>query len=168
MYRFKTVLCILLVFTIAELKAQDTVEPARGQYKNSIQAEAFGGAYIYSLNYERLLFSGPKFSTAGQTGLALWGSHGNLVTVLRVDATELIGAKTAKFELGFGAVFINERSKSKSTSYWDTLFAFRLGLRLQNPDKRMLYRISFTPLYGAFDDIIRFFPWGGLSIGYRF
>ena len=164
---FRSTLCVLLVFTISKLNAQDATESGPMVHKNSIQAEAFGGAYIYSLNYERMLITGQKFVTAGQAGLAFWGSNGELVTAIRVDATELIGQKTVKFELGFGVVFFNERS-SNNTSTWNNLLAYRLGIRIQNPSKRMLYRVSFTPLYGGFGDTVGIIPWGGLSLGYSF
>ena len=89
-------ICVLYLFAAAELAAQDTSKPFTSQYKNSIQAEAFGGAYIYSVNYERLLITSQKFTTAGQAGLAFWGSGSELVSVFRVDATEIIGKKTGQ------------------------------------------------------------------------
>ena len=103
--------------TVTGLMAQDLSEPEGRQYKNSLQAEVLGGGYLYSLNYERLLITRQKLTTAGQAGFSFWGSYGNFVSVLRFDGTELIGQKTAKFEVGFGVVFFNESSSSNSTSY---------------------------------------------------
>lgn len=159
-------ICLLIIVTLpTHLIAQEDFDEL-SDYKNSVQIELGGGAYIYSLNYERLLIDGQKLSLAGQLGTSFYGSSNNYFAVFRFDFTGVIGRRLLRPEFGLGLINFNEFRNDQN--YWSSLFALRIGIRYQLPIERLILRASFTPLFGTFDDVTGIMPWGGLTIGFLF
>lgn len=168
----RTIFTILLIGHVLVSYSQDYSADVSFKYKNSIQLEGGGGAYIYSVNYERIIFNGTQFNTAIQAGFSLFGQKNNFTTVYRADITEIIGSRNFRFELGFGVSNFYEQSINvhdpNKVGHWNTLLVYRIGVRYQKPEGRFILRVAFTPLGGTFDDIVAVYPWGGVSIGYAF
>lgn len=140
------------------------------QKNNVIYAELGGNAYYYSINYEHSFSN--YYVARGGMGVA----PGNFIFPLLFG--KYFGNGNHHVELDLGLTYVHgEMNPNNSyqeivtrSQYFVTGF---LGYRYQNPDKKFLLRVGYTPLYKIHDSYSPFdsnfmFHWGGVSYGFRF
>jgi hypothetical protein len=128
---------------------------------------------VYSINYERKVFTRKFLSLAVRTGFSyfnlfglsteLFDYHLNMITLFKLY-------KRKYFELGSGATYITEwdynHSGKNSVFYID--YVFIAGLRIENFNG-FQWRLCLTPKFRSYDGRYLFGRlWGGISVGYSF
>ena len=164
---------VLLSGIVSESFAQDNENTYKAfLYDNSVQVELFGHGLFYSVNYEKILFNGNKFKTAGQIGVSYYPPQSGVLTVwvpFLVD--EILSFGKYHLEIGGGHVFTLERYPDVVpgiwTYSWTGFFIARAGIRYQKPEGHLIVRLAFTPFF-EYVDAFDFHPSGGLSLGYAF
>ncbi len=156
---------------------------------NSIYAEFAGNGLIYSVNYDRL------FSNAFGARIGFSYTAPEMVSLITfpVMAYYLVGLGSggSKLEFGLGVAVMLQpdyQSMSFAAAPDDHLKGNALlgtatvGYRYQRADGGFIFRVGFTPFFGKFtrekpfvpytlpeyEDVVRFVPWGGISVGYGF
>ena len=156
------------------------------KHKNAFYVEIIGNALLYSLNYERVIFSKRQYNTAVRIGASYFGFLGNHI-ICPVEINEYWKKKNHGIELGIGTtVRYSPRDEeyvvfSSRTIYNHVeIFATaRVGYRFQlkTGDKTgIIIRVGIMPLMVVYDnkykkDIGTFippFPVPGLSGGITF
>ena len=140
------------------------------QKNNAVYAELGGNGYYYSINYERSFSN--KTLTRGGIGVAT----GNFVLPLLFG--KYFGNGNHHLEVDLGLTYVHGKINPQDSyddivtrdQYFVTAF---LGYRYQNPDKKSLFRVGYTPLYKIHDSYAPFdnnflFHWAGVSYGFRF
>ena len=191
----KTLLFLLSTFYIAALPAQDSSTlvkpdtlPKTG--KNIVYMELLGSGFLYSINYERVLWTKEKKAVTARIGLSQRGSfYSKKLNELfaPVALSFLYGKNKSKLELGAGLLAhsnkngstreeIKEHGESFPLSPPFEVFPIAIiGYRFQPKTKGIVFRASFTPIVdrlflpGYFTyNKIHIWWWGGMSIGYIF
>ncbi len=142
--------------------------------KNSVYFELFGNGLIYSLGYERILWSKDihKLSTAIGFSYQPPFTHDGSDTYYFIpsEINYLIGKKH-HFELGLGITFpLHQKNVSHISDIGYVLF-FRIGYRYQKEEGGELFRIGFTPFKAIEPSStwnLPVIPWGGITIGWAF
>lgn len=168
----KIIILLLFYFAFGHLLSQNKGYNVFSR-KNNIQIEAGGHGLFYSANFERFLFNKPKHKTAIQVGISYYPPKTGIRDIwLPVIINHLFSFKNNHLELGAGYNFIREAGRdyynNTTTWYWSGMFIGRLGYRYQNPEKRMLFRVGFTPFAEKLGNGYEFYPSGGVSVGYSF
>lgn len=140
---------------------------------NNIHLNLFGDASIFSMSYERLLISNPKFFLTGKLGIGYSESmklpSGNtslLSTPIHITGNIEIAGRRQFIEFGFGATWLFY----ENLKYWDYAIYPLVGYRIQ-PLKRgnFSFRIFISyPVNAKIDINDYWFSPVGLSIGYSF
>ena len=190
----KTLLFLLSTFYIAALLAQDNTSvqpdtlPKTG--KNIVYMELLGSGFLYSINYERVLWTKDKKAITARMGLSQRGSFylKELNELFApIVSNFLWGNKKSKLELGAGVLVhfdaygvireeMKEYGEMKPLSPPFEVFPIAIiGYRFQPKTKGIVFRASFTPIVdrlflpGYFTyDKSHIWWWGGMSIGYIF
>lgn len=148
--------------------------------KNAVHLEALGHGVLYSVNYERLLFTGKRFQTAAQIGIGYYGRNTSLVPLIApITINERFRLKENHFiEAGIGVLFFDdaylESGGDNRGKYTIDDIIFRLGYRYQSPNDKWVFRAAYTPTLFIWrvengPTIIEdFMSWPGVSVGYRF
>ena len=134
-------------------KRDTTIKDIR---KKSIYFELGGNGIYYSINYERLFFSGKSAWLAIRIGLAPVADE---MVIIPLEISRIFGKKHC-FELGVGTTFALE-----GPSYVDMVVFFRVGYRYR-ADSGFLFRIA--PLLLVAPPDFNILPFGGISVGYSF
>lgn len=125
------------------------------------------------MNYERVFRLIPKLDAAARGGFGFdnlidFSDNFNPNFVLPVMAILTYG-NNHKIEVGVGQTYSSTIETEVSTgdparmSNFST--TFNIGYRYQNPDKRILIRVGYTP-YIEYNE--RYVNWAGVSIGFIF
>ncbi|TND06965.1 MAG: hypothetical protein FD123_3429 [Bacteroidetes bacterium] len=126
--------------------------------------ELAGSGGVGSLNYEQSFLQKEKTQFTWRAGLSFApiDKNNGMGIVLPFMANAAFGASKHKLEFGLGqALTVTTKGN------WFILAPALLGYRYENPDKKIVYRVSYTPLISwLFDFQVQ--QWGGLSIGYKF
>lgn len=146
---------IIIFFLVASSFGQEnessSIDFKNKTRKNSFYVEGFGNGGLFSVNYDRVLFSKSEHILIGRIG------SGILFNPLLLEFNYLYGKKHC-LEQGIGAGFNFEGA-------WD--MAYRLGYRYLG-NKGLLIRaaplIHFEPTVNPMNVSL----WGGLSLGYLF
>jgi hypothetical protein len=188
------IICAFLVSSFAQEVPQDSVPQASEMRttNNNIFVEVLGNAWLYSINYERIIAN--YFVIRG--GLSFLPVRSDIqpryFTLLPVSASYLIGS-THYCELGIGTMFA---SFNGTDARWNLFsekqglntfvevsgtpkFAFVpfatitpiIGYRWHPTDGSINFRVVFTPMISLtpyFITPIEFTPFGGVSIGWSF
>jgi hypothetical protein len=185
MRRFFTSLVILAAFagTIsAQAPAQAPIpQPTLQPFSrlNSIQLDLLGHGGIYSLNYERVQFNGPRFKTVLRAGAGIypaWQGDSGIRFKIPVTIHQLLTiAGGHHAELGAGFVFTNEYNFitlpfAARLQGVEEYAAFHLGYRYQHPNRRLILKAGFTPFLGTFHKEVKpdFIPSAVYTVGYAF
>jgi len=142
--------------------------------KNSIYFELFGNGLIYSLGYERIIWSKDihKLSTAIGFSYQPPFTHDGSDTYYFIpsEINYLIGKKH-HFELGLGITFPLHQKNVRHISDIGYVLFSRIGYRYQKEEGGELFRIGFTP-FKAIDPSpywnFPIMPWGGITAGWTF
>jgi len=138
---------------------------AQGKSEHRLFFEGLGNAGFGSLNYEKRLvkLDRTKSEFVFRTGWSGFPGDVNTgTTLLFPNSFNFLYGNTHKLELGIGQTL---SIRLKGAFFIRTVF--NLGYRFQKSDKRMFYRLTYTPLMSNVWDI-QFQHWGGFSIGYQF
>lgn len=124
---------------------------------NSFYLELVGMGRLYSVNYDRLFTENFGARIGFMYFAADQFAFFNDVEILLIPTTLnfLVGTGKHKFELGAGPVFV-----SGSGVGWTGT----IGYRYQKDEGGFMWRIGFTPLLAGG----KFFPSGGISLGFSF
>lgn len=144
--------------------------PAFSQSKpNSFYLELVGMGRLYSVNYDRLFTENFGARIGFMYFAADQFAFFNDVEILLIPTTLnfLVGTGKHKFELGAGPVFISGSSGffgSDPVSGSGVGWTGTIGYRYQKDEGGFMWRIGFTPLLAGG----KFFPSGGISLGFSF
>jgi len=128
---------------------------------NAVFVELLGQGVLLTANYERMLSTTTPHNVALRVGFGYWTWWGDSGVIVPVDASYLLGINH-KLELGIGYAIITGQASGNNLS--NGAFAGLIGYRYQPIDGGFIFRIGFTPLFGA----KKMESWGGLSLGYAF
>ena len=147
-------------------------ESNKFNFKNSVQLDAGGHGFVYSVNYERIILNGNRFKTAAQAGMAYYPPKTGLRDVwVPLGINEIFSFSKHHIEIGIGHVIFYESTRdldNNATSWdWDRMFTGRIGYRFQSPDGHLILRAGFTPFL-EYRETNEFHPSGGISVGYSF
>jgi hypothetical protein len=165
----------------SSIRKRDSIRTNR-LFKNSIYAELIGNTYLYSLNYERVLFHRSFFSlTTRIAGTYFNSGPNNNTTVWMVP---VFINSTFKFyksffgEIGVGAgdyyaTWFDIDAGEHGLRYTDggIYYTGVAGFRYQ-AFRGFLLRVDFTPQVFSFKDLTSKYTdnrfWFGFSLGYSF
>ena len=161
--------------SIAQNLESDTLKTA----KNSVYVELWGHSSLYSLNYERQLFSLRKFKVAGRIGISYFPNLNNKLSSKEIFAypSEIIlfYGKTNNIELSFGCTPVFKLYSDDLSKVYDSyvISGIRIGYRFQPLQGGYFFRadidpIVFLPKYVKIGDNISDFLILGICMGYTF
>lgn len=142
---------------------------ASAQGRNVAYFELGGNAIVPSVNYERQL-SERLFGRIGLTLVS--GTHSDGDTELTFGFPVMLNyvshpAGRHHFEAGAGFTYITGDAQDLFGEDDESISNFvgtaTIGYRYQKPGRGLVFRAGFTPVF----DESEAFPWGGLSLGYR-
>ncbi len=170
-------LAFFLILGINASMGQSLQDPSlTGKHRNIASLELMGNGFIYSLNYERILFDFDRFITTAQIGVSYYPpSTGVIELWIPMSLNQLFRVKPKHYvELGIGQVLFGEdlfvsevpnRSIVNGNVDIGIDFIFRAGYRFQSDSSRWVFKVAFTPFYlNGWE----FIPWGSLGAGYKF
>lgn len=165
----------LLLGCIGFTHAQDVSYKKSFTKKNSVQLDLGGHGFLYSLNFERIIFNSDRFKTGLQAGVSYYPvSTGVRNFWFPMTLNEIISFNQHHVEIGGGVVFTYEKIMSSEQYHipsrweWFKFYAGRIGYRYQKPEGKFIFRAGFTPLMEIEDFYREFHPTGGVSFGYAF
>lgn len=127
--------------------------------------ELGGNGGIFSINYETNLekIQKSRIKFLYRTGLSFYPGDQNTGTtfVLPQSFNMLIG-ETHYLELGVGESFT---FTTRAAFFMRAVL--NVGYRFMSPEKRIFYRVTYTPFISHFWDV-QMSQWAGASIGYQF
>jgi hypothetical protein len=172
----KTIALTFLLFCFTKTLFSQVKKIKKEVYKDNIVALELGGhGFAYSLNYERIFVNEKKYKFSAQFGFA---GYPNVLGFEKIWIPMVLNgifpfAKNHHLDVGFGLMYWSGSTRSRfSTSpfNWKDKFTFesvfRLGYRHQNPQKRMVYKVAYTPFFFLSEN--EYQHWAGVSVGYRF
>jgi len=153
---------------------ENTIVSNQFTYKNSIEFEFFGHGFLYSFDYERLLFNSDRFKTLGQIGIAYYPKSTGIIPLwIPIMINQLYSFNKHHIEIGLGQIIFNDQTPEGFNDY--KLFGgFKIGYRFQKPKSRFLLKAAFMPIIDYWDKIeqknntIELHPSGGLTLGFNF
>lgn len=134
-----------------------------GQKQRNFYFEAAGSGGLGSFNYEREIRSTEGieyYLSIGASGAPIDANNGFLL-ISPIAIKGLIGKNEHRAELGLGQGI----SMTTKGSPWIMGLAM-FGYRYIHPDKRVFYRVTYTPLISFIVDR-QWQHWGGVSIGWK-
>lgn len=169
-YITKVTICLWLSICIIPLKILAQEKPYREpDGLNNWYVELGGAAFLYSLNYEKILYKSTSLGWVGRVGVAYSFSDGRLLNKIDMDKGAVLAPFTTSFllgnrerkekiELGIGFTLIN-----KSVNEREIVPTAVIGFRVIETNK-VCFRMSYTPFIrdGKYES------WFGVSIGRNF
>ncbi|MEJ6980007.1 hypothetical protein WG906_06070 [Pedobacter sp. P351] len=147
-----------------------TIERATSRFKKSIFIEVLGNGGLASGNFDMRLKKNHNDGLGFRVGIGAGdyiGTDLNIAdrnTTVPLNINYIFGARRSGFETGVGITpqfTFNNASDDKFTA---TGFV-NMGYRYQALKEGPIFRIAFTPAYGASKQLT---PWAGASLGYCF
>ncbi len=138
---------------------------------NNWFVELGGSGYLYSLNYEKILYRSEKTGWTGRVGLGYNpGGGGYILNQLELDAntfmipftmSALFGSKERKekIEIGGGFTLLAKGIDDREVAYTG-VFGFRVI-----ETNKVVFRATYTPII---DQSGNFVNWFGVSLGRNF
>lgn len=166
------IIFILSVFSTQQISAQSYSADNQEikNYKNAVSLEMMGHGFAYTLSYERQLLDNSFFRTTGQIGFAYYGQNSDATPLwIPITINQLTKVGEGEFfELGVGKILRSYGPIFGDVSVIDALeieeWIMRLGFRYQHPDRRMLFKIAYTPFLRPGEVT----HWCGLGFGLQF
>ena len=169
-YITKVTICLWLSIFIIPLKIIAQEKPYREpDGLNNWYVELGGAAFLYSLNYEKILYKSTSLGWVGRVGVAYSFTDGRLLNKIDMEkgavlspftTSVLLGSRERKekIELGIGFTLIN-----KSANEREIVPTAAIGFRVIETNK-VCFRMSYTPFIrdGKYES------WFGVSIGRNF
>lgn len=169
-YITKVTICLWLSIFIIPLNLLAQEKPYREPTGlNNWYVELGGAAFLYSLNYEKILYRSTKLGWVGRVGVAYSFTDGWLLNKIEMDkgavlapftTSVLLGSRERKekIELGVGFTLVN-----KSATEREVVPTAAIGFRVIETNK-VCFRMTYTPIIrgGKYEN------WFGVSIGRNF
>lgn len=138
---------------------------------NSAYVELLGSGGMYSVNYDRLLTNW----AGARIGFSYFnprdpGFTNESVMTIPVMLNVFVGDGNSRFEFGAGILYLSVSGNYEFLSSGSTLDASAIwittaiGYRYQPTDGGFLFRVNFTPIFGAGHVM----PFAGISAGVAF
>jgi hypothetical protein len=183
---FKLLTQVFILFFSVNLWAQKAEPPKPPA--DALYAELLGNGFLYSLNYDRLIYHDENLSIIARAGLAPGFVNLFKGIGIPIEVNSLFLRKNGhSAEAGPGFTWFNGKSTYRNdqlqqvtTSRYNMLnVTLRLGYRYAQPGGGLIFRAAFIPVFSVvrpeFDVPGRFLPfdnsftpWAGLSVGYAF
>ncbi len=170
-------LALFLIFGVNASMAQSLPNSDLiGKHRNIVSLELMGNGFIYSLNYERILFDFDRLVTTAQIGVSYYPpSTGVIELWVPMSLNQLFRVKPKHYlELGIGQVLFGEDLFPEESDNVTIVngntdlgidWIFRAGYRFQSDTSRWVFKAAFTPFYlNGWE----FIPWGSLGVGFKF
>lgn len=163
-------LALLLLLSSISSSARN-VDSLKFAKKNSIQLEAGGHGYIYSLNYERIVFNKPKIKESIQFGITYYPKFLGFTDLwIFASSNSIRTFGNHHFEIGIGIMSTIDIPKNLNNENvhlsWSPFLTGRIGYRYQKPEGKFLFRIGFTPMMVLRD--FEFLPLAAITFGKTF
>jgi hypothetical protein len=158
----KTIYILLFIGFSSSGIAQDSLVN-----RNNVFIELWGGAGLYSLNYERIFSVTPSLNmTARIGGEYLYLINYNIIGC-PISSSILFGKRDNRIELGIGCAYLYAGNFDVEKNLLNGLI---IGYRLQPINKHVIIRITYSPiLIKSLNSSERsFHQLGGFSFGYSF
>ena len=171
----RRVIILLVVITASNIsysqinEQENTAKDKSG--RNVLLVEALGHGYLYSLNYERVLFGKRKLQTSAQIGVSYYGKKSGIVPLwVPISLNQSIEIVKGKYlEVGVGKMIRNDGYETEEGEFMDEYqieeWIFRLGYKHYFNNDKWVVKIAYTPIY---QDRAEYIHWGGIAFGYRF
>jgi hypothetical protein len=159
----KTLLAILLVAAFFSSHAQGTEKQMQTSASASqVYLEAGGSGIIYTINFDKR-FKKEENGWGFRIGLGGAAIDDDGYIAIPAQINYLYGNNGQYLELGAGASFFStgDVGFSENTVLANAVIGFR---KVPFGKKGFTWRVAFTPFIGAEG----FYPWAGVSLGYRF
>lgn len=169
-YLCRLIAVTMLLFFFNCLSAQKTDNQNIKNYKNVVGVEMLGHGFGYTISYERLLLQNDFFRTTAQIGFAYYGTKSDATPLwIPITINQLKPLGEGQFlELGVGKMIHSQMPIFTDLSGKGGLrmeeWIMRLGFRYQHPDRRMLFKMAYTPFLRS-GGITH---WGGMGFGLQF
>lgn len=157
--------CLFIPFFLSSLLVQNALLAQDGEWNstpasNGVFIELLGSAYVYSINYERVLFK--HFSVRSGFGYLGEDKFTDQIYVFPVSANILFPIdEDSRFEIGIGRTFALNNSK------WEGYFVPTISYREQNLFKKNIFvGVSMVPVILPRRELT--IPWPGFTFGYGF
>lgn len=166
----RIILVIIALFFLCNVNAQTK---NADHYNNALIFELGGHGLFYSVNYDRVLINGGFIDLHGQVGIAYYPPIADVLDWwFPILLTHHVFSGLHKLELGLGYSVVRESTRDVDNTIidwnWTGFQTYRIGYRFDNPRKRYLLRIAYTPLVEQQHSSSETHHSGGISIGYQF
>jgi hypothetical protein len=165
------VFSLMIIFPSLMYCQTDTVQNHKKDVnKNVVSVELLGHGFLYSLNYERLLFNGSRAQTTAQIGFSYYPKKSGVIPLwVPISVNESIRIVNQNYiEFGVGKMLANDGVQMSDTEFINDYkindWIFRIGYKRFINDQWVI-KIAYTPIY---QDDIEFIHWGGIGFGYKF
>lgn len=131
--------------------------------QKALYLELGGSGGLGSINYEKTFINKEKINYLWRAGVSVFpiDKNNGWVIVVPLMVHTLIGKGNHLIELGAGQTI---SITTKGSFFLRTPLA--LGYRYQHPDKKLFYRITYTPIISNIIDL-QYQHWGGISLGFK-
>lgn len=165
-----TLYLLLLILSSVSTQAQTIDNQPIKNYKNAVALEMMGHGFAYTLSYERLILHNSFFKTTAQVGFAYYGLNSDATPLwIPITVNQLTQIGEGEFlELGVGKILRSHGPIFNDLSGIGKLkieeWIMRLGFRYQHPNRRMLFKLAYTPFLRP----QKMTHWCGLGFGVQF
>ena len=164
----KITLCYLILCPLLSLAQEKPYREPTGL--NNWYLEIVGAGYLYSFNYEKILFRSGNLGWVGRVGLGYTPTNVKLFNSITLDKNTFMTPFTTsilfgsaerkeKIEIGGGFTMFSEGITQRTIGYTGVL-----GFRVIETNK-VVFRATYTPTIASDG---KFYNWFGVSLGRNF
>lgn len=172
MHSMKSYLFFFFFLATAFVSAKEVAIEKRENHH--VFLECAGTSMFWSLNYEFQMLRYESFQFKPRVGFSFMNAFDferkfNPNWTIPISFNCTYGRRNHHVEVGSSITaslnyFYNVNSKVKDYE-WNVSSGFIAGYRYQNPDKKMVYRVFYSPIWEYFQ---HYRHWGGASVGFKF
>lgn len=172
----KTATAILFLFFLvltnlgfAQILEEESSLSVIQKFKYSVSNELGGHAYIYSLNFEKIIHFHPGFASSVSIGAGLPFSDQSKADdpssrsshyIVPMQYNFMFGRQSSFLDIGVTATYVHSKYDLTDKTSNAILPSYRVGYRFQGNDG-FLFKLAYTPIYFRT-------PHAGLSLGWSF
>ncbi|HTF03235.1 MAG TPA: hypothetical protein VK826_04385 [Bacteroidia bacterium] len=162
MKRIFVVVVMTLIFV--QINAQEQKTDSMARAKNTVFVELLGRGVLYSVNYERWLFSYRSLDFSGQVGLSVMKNQDLITFPL---ALNVMKGKVhhPMISIGYTQVLWQQPTNFFKNDYPESIFIVGAGYKYQRPEGGFYFTLQVMKFFPVDENIL---IWGGLGIGYTF
>ena len=164
----KITLCYLILSPLLGFAQEKPYKEPNGL--NNWYLELVGAGYLYSINYEKILYRSENIGWVGRVGLGFTPTNVKLFNTITLDKNTfmtpfttsiLLGSseRKEKIEIGGGFTMFSQGITKRTVGY-----TWVLGFRVIEINK-VVFRASYTPTIASDG---KFYNWFGISLGRNF